>query len=201
MFVQMFTAEVADAEAVRAVLEGWSTAAGRDAAGWLGTTAGITDDGRLVVLARFESEEVARANSDRPEQGRWWDSLAAHFKGEASFFDSDDVDADIVGDPDAAGFVQVMRGQVSDPVRARELSQRDSGVWAAHRPDILGSLLLSRADGGYVMAVYFTSEADARAGETKEPPPELSAQMAELGALAVGDVTYFDLRDPWLVTP
>ena len=90
---------------------------------------------------------------------------------------------------------------MSDPVRARELSQRDSGVWAAHRPDILGSLLLSRADGGYVMAVYFTSEADARAGETKEPPPEVSAQMAELGALAVGDVTYFDLRDPWLVTP
>ena len=66
-------------------------AAGRVAAGWLGTTAGITDDGRLVVLARFESEEVARANSDRPEQGRWWDSLAAHFKGEASFFDSDDA--------------------------------------------------------------------------------------------------------------
>ena len=134
MFVQMFTAEVADAEAVRAVLEGWSTAAGRDAAGWLGTTAGITDDGRLVVLARFESEEVARANSDRPEQGRWWDSLAAHFKGEASFFDSDDVDADIVGDPDAAGFVQPGRRRLRDGgllhLRGRRPRRRDQGATA-----------------------------------------------------------------------
>ena len=33
------------------------------------------------------------------------------------------------------------------------------------------------------MALYFTSEAAAREGERKEPPPELKAQMEEMDAL------------------
>ena len=31
------------------------------AQGWLGSTAGITDEGQLVALARFESKEAAGA--------------------------------------------------------------------------------------------------------------------------------------------
>ena len=75
------------------------------------------------------------------------------------------------------------------------------GAWAEFRPDILGSLLLSHDDGEYVMAIYFTSEAEAREGEQKEPPAELAAEMEEMGALEVGHVTFFDLRDPWLLSP
>ena len=41
-------------------------------------------------------------------------------------------------------------------------------------------------DGGYTMAMYFTSEADARAGEQKEPPANFKAQMDELNSLAAG---------------
>ena len=59
MFVQMFTAKVTNRDAVRAVLQGWPSGAGRLAKGWLGSTAGITDDGELVALARFESEYAA----------------------------------------------------------------------------------------------------------------------------------------------
>jgi hypothetical protein len=201
MFVQMFTGRVSDAGRVRAVLQGWSAGPGRDATGWLGSTQGITDDGQLVVLARFESEAAARANSERPEQGAWWESLAANLEGEASFFESSDVDIDLVGDPDTAGFVQVMRGRVSDPARARQLATDDSGAWARYRPDIVGSIMLTHDDGEYVMAVYFTSEAEARAGETSEPPEELRATIEEMSALDVGDVTYFDLRDPWVSSP
>lgn len=201
MFVQMFTGKVADAEAVRATLEGWPTGPGRDAQGWLGSTAGITDDGLLVALARFESLDAARANSERPEQGQWWEQLAASLDGEASFFDSTEVDADLAGDPDSAGFVQVMRGRVSDPARARELASSDPEAWAGFRPDILGSLMLSHDDGEYVMAIYFTSEAEARRGEKAEPPEEVVATMQEMGALEVGEVTYYDLRDPWLMSP
>lgn len=201
MFVQMFTGKVTDAAAVRAVLEGWPAGAGRDATGWLGSTAGITDDGQLVAFARFESQDAARANSERPEQGRWWESLAANLDGEASFFESGDVVEDIVGDPDTAGFVQVMRGQVSDPARARELAGDHPGAWAEFRPDILGSLWLSHDDGEYVMAVYFTSEAEAREAEKKEPPADVAAQLEELGSLELGEVTYLDLRDPWLLSP
>src|SRR5687768_13514406 len=172
MFVQVFTGKVTDADAVRAVFEGWPSGAGQDARGWLGSTAGITDDGQLVALARFESEEVARANSERPEQGRWWESLAANLDGEASFFESSEVDEDLVGNPDDAGFVQVMQGRVSDSARARELASSDPEAWARARPDILGSLMLAHDDGNYVMAIYFTSEADARQWEKAEPPAE-----------------------------
>src|SRR5688500_6814926 len=97
MFVQVFTGKVTDADAVRAVFEGWPSVAGKDARGWLGSTAGVTDDGQLVALARFESLEAARVNSERPEQGQWWESLAANLDGEASFFESSEVDVDIVG--------------------------------------------------------------------------------------------------------
>lgn len=201
MFAQMFTGRVTDADAVRVSLESWPTGAGRNVKGWLGSTAGITDDGQLVALARFESADVARANSERPEQGEWWDVLAANLEGEATFFDSDEVEEDLVGDPNAAGFVQVMRGRVSDTARARELAGADPDAWARFRPDILGSLLLTREDGEYVMAIYFTSEAEARAGEKTEPPAELAATMEEMNDLEVGEVTYYDLRDPWMMSP
>jgi len=201
MFVQMFTGRVTDRDAVRAVLEGWPSSAGRDAKGWLGSTAGITDDGELVALARFESEDAARANSERPEQGQWWESLAANLAGEASFFESSEVDDDVVGDPGTARFVQVMRGRVSDAARARALASDGTGIWARYRPDILASLLLSHDDGEYAMAIYFTSEVEARRGEKKEPPAELAALIEEMNSLDVGEVTYYDLRDPWLSAP
>ena len=201
MFVQILTAGVKDAAAVRAVLEGWPAGAGRDAVGWLGSTAGITDEGQLVSLARFASADAARTNSDRPEQGEWWESLAANLAGEASFFETDDVDVDVVGDLDTAGFVQVMRGRVSDPTGARGILRVDPAALAELRPDILGRLLATGEDGEYAMVVYFTSEADAREGEKKEPPPEIRAQLEKINSSTVGGITYFDLRDPWLVSP
>jgi hypothetical protein len=51
------------------------------------------------------------------------------------------------------------------------------------------------------MAIYFTSEEAARAGESQPPPPELEAMMKEMDALTIGDTTYFDLPDPWLHGP
>ena len=60
---------------------------------------------------------------------------------------------------------------------------------------------LARPDGGYTMCIYFTNEAEARAGEQKEPPPELKAQMAELDGLQAGPPEFFDLRQPWLLSP
>jgi hypothetical protein len=43
------------------------------------------------------------------------------------------------------------------------------------------------------MAVSFTSEAAAREGEPKEPPPELQVQLEEMAALSVGEPEFFDL--------
>jgi len=51
------------------------------------------------------------------------------------------------------------------------------------------------------MAMYFTSEAEAREGERKEPPPELQAQMEEMQRLSIGEPEFFDLTQPWLYAP
>lgn len=71
----------------------------------------MTEDGRFVALARFESEEAARRDSDRPDQHQWWVQTSKLFAGDVTFRDSSDVDVDVYGNPDEAGFIQVMQGR------------------------------------------------------------------------------------------
>ena len=147
MFVQVIQGQVGDAERARAAFDQWAEELAPGATGWLGSTAGVTEDGRLVALARFESEEAARRNSDRPEQDRWWAETSKLFTGDATFTDSSDVVLDVIGEPDNAGFVQVIQGRGNDSDRARELMSQDSSQWAAFRPDIVGSVSVLH-DGG-----------------------------------------------------
>jgi hypothetical protein len=141
------------------------------------------------------------ANSRRPEQDAWWTETSAFLDGEVTFRDSTDVDVDTQGDPDRAGFVQVIQGRSSDPARAKELMNQDGDTWAAFRPDVLGSLVVGHEDGAYTMVLYFTSESEAREGERKEPPAELRAQMEEMDKLSVGEPEFFDLEQPLLTSP
>jgi hypothetical protein len=201
MFVQVIKGRVADPARVKAALDRWAEELAPGAEGWLGTTAGVTEDGRFVAAARFESEAAARRNSDRPEQDRWWSETSRLFDGEPSFHDSSDVDVDTNGDPATATFVQVMQGRTSDPERAWRLMAEDSTDWSAFRPDMLGSVAVGHEGGAYTMVMWFTSEAEAREGERKEPPPELKAQMDEMGTLSVGEPEFFDLKDPWMYGP
>lgn len=201
MFVQVIRGQVADPVQVRIAVDRWVQELSAGATGWLGSTAGITGDGMFLMLVRFESEEAARANSDRPEQGEWWAETANLFTGEVTFSDSAGVDVDLVGDPDDAGFVQVMQGRGSDPDRARELMAQDSSQWADFRPEIVGSVAVNHDGGAYTMVLYFTSEVAAREGEHKEPPPELKSQMEEMDALSLGVPDFFDLPHPWLFSP
>jgi hypothetical protein len=201
MFVQVIKGRVADPARVKAALDRWAEELAPGADGWLGTTAGVTEDGRFIAAARFESEEAARRNSDRPEQDRWWSETSRLFDGEPSFSDSSDVDVDTNGDPATATFVQVMQGRTSDPERARRMMADDSTDWSSFRPDMLGSVAAGHDGGAYTMVMWFTSEAEAREGEAKEPPPELKAQMEEMGTLSVGEPEFFDLKDPWMYAP
>jgi hypothetical protein len=201
MFVQVIQGKVTDPEQVHAALDRWSQQLAAGAPGWLGSTAGVTGDGRFVALARFESQEAARRNSDRPEQGQWWMETSKLFAGEVMFRDSSDVTADVTGDPDEAGFVQVMQGRSSDPDRARELMAQDPDEWAAFRPDVIGSVAVGHEGGAYTVAMYFTSEQAAREGERKEPPPQLKAQMEEMNEVMAGEPEFLDLRQPWLYSP
>lgn len=201
MFVQVIRGQVSDREHVRTAMEQWVRDLAPGASGWLGSTVGVADDGRFVAFARFESAEAARHNSSRPEQDAWWSDLSKALTGEVTFVDSEDVVAEVVGDPDRAGFVQVMSGRATDPRRVREIMEATSGQVRSFRPEILGSLYVQQDTGDFTMAIYFTSEREAREGERKEPPPEVAAQMEELNSLAAGPLEFLDLKDPWLHSP
>ncbi len=200
MFAQIIRGKVSDPTAVRPVVDRWMAELGPTAKGWLGSTSGITDGNEVFVLVRFESEEAAQANSDRTEQGVWWADMETLFDGQPTFQDSNDVQVDTSGDPDAAGFVQVMTGQVTDPDRAKQLMAEQPDMRTL-RPDILGSVSVGHEDGKWTMVIYFTSEAEAREGEAKEMPPEALKAMEEMQALSVGQPEFLDLKSPWLDSP
>ena len=200
MFAQIIRGKVSDPDAVRPVVDRWMRELGPHATGWVGSTSGVTEDGQLFVLVRFESEEAARANSDKSEQGKWWAEMEKLFEGEAAFQDSNDVQVDTSGDPDAAGFVQVMSGQVTDPERVKQL-MADQPDMRALRPDILGSVTVGHDEGKWTMVIYFKSEAEAREGEAKEMPPEALKAMEEMQSLSVGQPEFLDLKAPWLDSP
>jgi hypothetical protein len=201
MFVQVIQGRTSQPQALVDAFDRWKTDLSSGATGWLGSTGGITEDGRFIAVARFESEEAAMANSARPEQDAWWAQTSQLLDGEATFRNSTDVDVDLNGDPDQAGFVQVMQGRGSDPERARQLMSEDADTWAEFRPDVIGTVTIGHDEGAYTMVMYFTSEAEAREGERKELPPQLQAQMEEMNSLSIGEPEFFDLKQPMLSSP
>ena len=200
MFVQVINGKVSDAAAVKALGERWYTELSPGATGWLGTTGGVTADGELVLLARFESAEAAQRNSDRPEQGEWWSEAKQHFADEPTFRNHDDVIEVGGGGSDDAGFVQVMFGRTSDPAREREITKEFDPVGSDFRPDILGGIACIDDDGSFTQAFYFTSEAEAREGEKQEVPEEMRASFEE-SMSRTSDLRYLDLTDPWFYSP
>ena len=201
MFVQVIQGNVDDTDRLKEAMDRWLEELAPQAIGWLGTTAGVTDDGRSIAFARFESEADAQRNSERPEQDKWWGETSQLFSGEVVFQNSVRVETDLVGDPNDAGFVQVITGRSSDPGRAREVMNQHPEALRTHRPEILGSLTVEFPDGGYATAIYFTSEAAAREGEKKEPPEEVRAAMEEMFSLNIGEPVFYDLKEPWLPEP
>jgi hypothetical protein len=198
MFVQVFEGRVADRDGFQQQLERWDAELKATADGFLGSTAGVTDDGHGITLARFESEDAAQANSERPEQGQWWAEAERCFDGEVTFSDSTEVDVLGEGGSDQAGFVQVMRGS-GDRDRLRALDREFEPHVGSLRPDLLGGYRAWMEPDRYVEVAYFTSEAEARKGEQKEVPPELADQAEEYRAMMAG-TEFLDLRRPMIVS-
>jgi hypothetical protein len=196
MFIQVIQGRTEDANGLRGQMDRWDRELAPGAKGYLGTTGGVAEDGTVVILARFDSEEAARANSDRPEQGAWWAETADLFDGEVTFRDCDDVEVLMGGGSDDAGFVQVMQGRVRDRERMHEFEAEFMPKMNELRPDVIGSL---RAWDGdlFTEAVYFTNEEEARKGEASMAEAEQNQDMQEFGSL-FDDMTYVDLKDPWL---
>lgn len=199
MFIQVIQGTVSDEAGLRRCMDRWSEELRPGATGYLGTTHGMCDDGTFIALARFDSAEAARRNSERPEQGAWWAETERCFEGPVSFMDCPEVTQWLGGGSDDAGFVQIMEGHTTDPNRLRELAEQDADQIHRLRPEILGGTLATYGDGGYVEAVYFTSESEARSHEKLEVPDDLSSLFEEEGRL-MGEVSYLDLHAPVLVS-
>lgn len=199
MFVQAIRGRVNDPKAMRERLERWKQELGPGATGWLGATAGATEDGTHVSIVRFESEAAARANSERPEQGEWFAESSKLFDGEPTFYNCPDAQPFMGGGSDDAGFVQVMIYKPSDVERVRELN-KEFEQFADVRPDLIGGTFAVATDGAVIEVAYFTSEAEAREGEKRDLPEEARASFEEW-LKAAGDIEYLDLRDPILLSP
>jgi hypothetical protein len=196
MFMQVIQGQVADEEGLRRQLGKLGTEL-KPGAGFLGSTGGLTGDGRYIACVRFESAEAAQANSERPEQGAWFEETQKCFAGPPSFQASTDVDTYLGGGSDSAGFVQVLQGGPVDRDRLRQLDLEFEALARQHRPDIIGWVVAWHDDNRFTSIVYFNSEEAARQGEAQEPPEERKHLLDEWRE-AAGELTFFDLREPIL---
>jgi hypothetical protein len=200
MFVQVVQGTVNDPDALMASVQRWRDEVGPGATGWLGSTGGVTEDGRFIAVVRFASEDDARRNSDRPEQAQWWASTSVHF-GDVEFHDCTEVFPLLGGGSDDAGFVQVIQGRVNDEAKLRHMMKQVEEEIARTRPDVLGGTVALHGDGGFTQVVYFATEEAARAGEVSEQTPQTQARGAEMASVFTAPPTFFDLRQPWLSSP
>lgn len=197
MFVQIIEGRTNDPASIRREMDRWNEELRPGATGFLGSTGGVTDDGRLVVFARFESAAAAEANSNRPEQGEWWSAVERCLEGEASFADSEDTEELFGGGSDDAGFVQVMKVHGVDREAVARLDEKFQELAATMRPDVIGGLRVWVGPDTAYDVTYFTSEADARAAEAGGPPAELGEVMEDYQRI-IDATDFLDLTDPWL---
>lgn len=195
MYMQVIQGAIADPDHLWRQLEQWRADLKPGARGYLGSTGGITPDGRAITCVRFESEEAARVNGARPEQTAWWTETAKAFGGDVTFHDCPEVELINGGGSDAAGFVQVIQGRTTDRERLQELTAKMEEELREQRPDVLGLVVGWHADtpGTFTQIVYFTSEAEAREGEATMQESDMDA---EFSSLLTGEPDFFDLPEP-----
>ncbi|MPZ70059.1 MAG: hypothetical protein GEU71_11100 [Actinobacteria bacterium] len=198
MFVQVIQGKAKDAAGLRKQWERWDQELKPAAPGFLGSTAGVTPDGEFIALVRFESEEAARANSGSADQSSWWEETSKYLE-DPLMHDCTVVDLMKDGGSDAAGFVQVIQGKTTDVDKARELDKATQSVMSEMRPDVLGGFVAYHPQNGrYTNAVYFASEAEARAKEKESvTSPEFQEFMSQWQALSDGEPKFLDLTEPW----
>jgi hypothetical protein len=199
VFIQVIEGKTKDPDALHERLEVWKRDLMPGATGYLGSTGGCTSDGSCILVARFESADAARRNSERPEQSAWWSETARLFDGDVTFHDSEDVYVMDHGRMDEAHFVQVMEGHVTDRKRAEELERAADKVLVSARPDLLGSVTAYFTGGEFAEIAYFTSEEDARKGEQQPMADDLAGQFAEWQNVMPVD-RFLDIREPWLMS-
>jgi hypothetical protein len=201
MFIQIIQGRATNPPGIRRDLGRWQRQLAADADGWLGSTAGITDDGWSITVVRFASQAQACRNRARPEQRAWWRDAAQHL-ARVVVHDAAKVHTFGPGGADRAGFVQVTQGH-RDELEGMAAPGRDQEeVLAREAPHILGMTVAEHADrpGDFTQLVYFTCEQDARRFDPG-PPVEAEEPAQEERRRLITDLRCFDLRDPQLLSP
>jgi hypothetical protein len=200
VFIQVMQGRATNPLGIRDELNRWQRQLATDADGWLGATAGVTEDGWSVVVMHFDSERQARRSSDRPEHRAWWREASQHL-GEVVFHDAPQVRSFGDGRSDLAGYVQVIQGHIDDMERMASLGRDQDEVLAREAPHILGVTVAEHADrpGDFTQILYFTSEQEARSYDP-DPPIEDEPAQEERRSLMT-NLRSFDLRDPQMLVP
>ncbi len=199
MFIQVIEGSTKEPVALHRQLQNWERDLMPEAIGYLGSAGGCTADGDCILIARFESREAAKANSERPEQSAWWRVTEGFFDGPVTFHDSEDVEVMTHGAIDGARFIQVMEGHVTDRARMVALEREADPMLIEARPDLLGAVTAYFDDGEFTEVAYFTSEEAAREGEQREPDGDVAAMMNEWQHVMKVE-RYFDITEPWLAS-
>ncbi len=198
MFVQVIRGKATDAAGLRKQLDRWQEELAPGAEGMLGSTGGVTADNEFFTAVRFESAEVAERNGSRPEQDAWWSETQSYLT-DVSFENSEHVDTWKDGGSDDAGFVQVMSYKIKDRAKAQELWDEMTSL-PDDRPDVLGALSIIGDNDQATDVIYFSSEAEARENEKKQPEGRSAEIMQEWMGLVDGEISFLDLTEPWLFT-
>jgi hypothetical protein len=197
MFVRVINAHTADPAALHELWTTWERALADSSDGYLGATAGVADDGTFVAVIRFASRIAANRAAADPHLSGCWDEVLRLLR-DTVMQDADRTDTWNKGGSDDASFVQIRQGQSSDPARLRHLYMTEQPVrMGPHRPEVLGGLIAWHSASRFTLSAYFTSEEAARRGEKRH---EFKSFFDDINAV-VKDLTYIDLRHPWLSSP
>jgi hypothetical protein len=149
--------------------------------------AGLTAAGEWWGVLRHPAEATAPAPNG---------AFVACFLDPPEVLDYPDPQVRLAGSPaPGAGFIQIMRARVSDRAGWSAADEVAVPLFAAARPDFLGTLRVWQ-DDLLTVVDSFSSEAEARAGEQRgATAAEQVAYDAWFGYLSA--IEWHDLTAPW----
>lgn len=186
--IRVFKGRAGDVIELRSGFGGWQEQLA-DMPGWISTTAGVTDQGVFIAVVRLDSEASARAQPD----AAW---ARSGIEGRVTIDDYPGAEVLMAGEFAAAGFVQTFEGRARDIDRFRAIALELAPLVDASRPEEVGDTVAWRADGRFAFTGYYTSEKEARQGESTHNPELQAGWEAWMGLTE--DLVYFDLSDPWI---